>query len=123
MMNIVAGNLFSIIFKGKSTEALQTYLADLWNNGIWHIWWDITGGTMPYDSPLWYVRDLMVMCILSPIAYLYIKRLKSWGVGIFAILYLAGVNTGVVGLSMSAIVFFILGGAFLNQCCYNRKSM
>lgn len=30
--------------------------------------------------------------------------------GILAILYLAGVNTGVVGLSMSAIVFFILGG-------------
>ena len=65
---------------------------------------------MPYDSPLWYVRDLMIMCILSPIAYLYIKRLKSRGVGILAILYLAGVNTGVVGLSMSAIVFFILGG-------------
>ena len=123
MMNIVAGNLFSIIFRGKSTEALQTYFADLLNNGIWHIWWDITGGTMPYDSPLWYVRDLMIMCILSPIAYLYIKRLKSWGMGILAILYLAGVNTGVVGLSMSAIVFFILGGAFLNQCCYNRKSM
>ena len=112
MMNIVAGNLFSIIFRGKSTEALQTYFAELLNNGFWHIWWDITGGTMPYDSPLWYVRDLMIMCILSPIAYLYIKRLKSWGMGILAILYLAGVNTGVVGLSMSAIVFFILGGHF-----------
>ena len=30
----------------------------------------------PINYPLWYVRDLMILCILSPIIYLLIKYLK-----------------------------------------------
>ena len=71
---IVGGNLFSVFFKGKSFDALYSFFYDLWNEGIWHIWWDKTSGTMPFDSPLWYVRDLMIVVCLSPVIYWFIKR-------------------------------------------------
>ena len=112
MLNIVVGNIFSVVFRGKSTEALQTYFAGLWDNGMWHVWWDITAGTMPYDSPLWYVRDLMVMCVLSPLAYFFIKYTARYGAWTLVIFYVLGVNTGIVGLNMAAITFFMLGGHF-----------
>jgi len=112
MLNIVAGNVFSILFRGKSTEALQGYFADLWNQGIWHIWWDVTAGTMPYDSPLWYVRDLMVMSVLSPLAYVFIRYVGRYGVILLVLFYVLGCKTGIVGLDMAAVTFFILGGYF-----------
>lgn len=116
MLNIVAGNVFSIVFRGKSTEALQGYFADLWNQGVWHIWWDVTAGTMPYDSPLWYVRDLIVMCVLSPLVYVFARRFGLIGGTILTLLYVLGFNTGIVGLGMASITFFTLGGLLCGQC-------
>lgn len=72
---IIGGNLFSIIFRGKSFDALCSFFYGLWDDGLWHIWWDKTSGTMPFDSPLWYVRDLMIVVCLSPIIYWLIKRI------------------------------------------------
>lgn len=51
--------------------------------------WRIFEGTTPplyapVNFPLWYVRDLLVLIILSPIIYLFIKK-----IGIFAMLLLA----------------------------------
>ena len=111
--NIIGGNLFSILFRGKSFEALHTYLSDIWDIGIWRIWWNITAGTMPYDSPLWYVRDLMFMCILSPIIYIFAVTTKFVGWWIVIILWFVLPDTQVPGLSRTAIVFFSLG-AFSN---------
>ena len=112
MLNIIAGNAYSILFRGKSTAALQHYFSDLWSQGVYHIWWDITSGTFPYDSPLWYVRDLIVMCVLSPVVYLLIRKTSRYGVALLVLLYVLGVNTNIVGLSMTAITFFSLGAYF-----------
>ena len=71
---ITGGNLYSILFRGKSFEALKDFYSGLWNEGLYHIWWDKTSGTMPFDSPLWYIRDLMMVCVLSPLLYQAIKR-------------------------------------------------
>lgn len=115
MINIVAGNVYSIIFRGKSTEVLQEYFTGLWNGGVWRVWWNITSGTMPYDSPLWYVRDLMVMCLVSPLIYVFICRAALPCVVLLLAIFVYGVDTGVTGLSMAAIAFFVLGGVLLSQ--------
>lgn len=112
MLNIVAGNFYSIIFRGKSTEDLQSYFFDLWDKGVYSVWWNITSGTMPYDSPLWYMRDLMVMCVGSPVLYFIIRKIGRWGIVVLVLLYVLGVNTSITGLSMSAITFFTIGGYF-----------
>lgn len=35
--------------------------------------WNAHGG-LPFNNPLWFVRDLMVLCLLAPLIYFAIKR-------------------------------------------------
>lgn len=108
---VVVENLYSIILRGKSTNDMFSFLRGLWNGGIWHIWWDKTSGSYPFDSPLWYVRDLMILCILSPLFFAFIRKI-GW---------LFPLTTGVlclvplsfpVGFSSTGIFFFSLGSIF-----------
>lgn len=105
---VIAGNLYSIIFRGKSTNEMYSFLHGLWNDGIWHIWWDKTSGGMPFDSPLWYVRDLMILCILTPLFYIFIQKIGWLYTIIIGILYLAPISLP-VGFSSIGLFFFGLG--------------
>lgn len=105
---VFAGNLYSIIFRGKSTEALYSFFRQLWDDGIWHIWWDKTSGLMPFDSPLWYVRDLIILCIFSPIIYWIIHRIGWLFPIIVGALYLTPLSFP-VGFSSTGILFFSIG--------------
>lgn len=83
-------------------------------------------GHAPMDFPLWYVRDLMVCCILSPLYYIMIQRtgilLPITGV----LLWMFGVNIPIVGISSIAIAFFSLGAYFsiwnINLAKIGKKS-
>lgn len=111
VLMVVGGNVFSIVVRGKSTDALMDFLGGLWRDGLWHIWWDKVGGTMPFDSPLWYVRDLMAVCLLSPLLYLGWRWLR-WGlVVVLAAVFVSGVWSGFTGLSVSALLFFSFGAS------------
>lgn len=107
-----AGNLYSIIFKGKSFEALSEFICGLWKEGLWHMWWDKTGGTMPFDSPLWYVRDLIILCLLSPLGYHIIRKAGLIFISAVAIVYISGIWQGYTGLSLTGILFFSIGAEF-----------
>ena len=111
---VVAGNLYSIIFRHKSTSDLWEFLSGLWNDGLWHIWWDKTSGLMPFDSPLWYVRDLMILCVLSPVIYYAIRYLRWAAVCILAALFIAGIVFP-IGFSITGFLFFSIGALFSIQ--------
>lgn len=106
---ITGGNFYSILFRGKSFDALREFYIGLWDEGLYHIWWDKTSGTMPFDSPLWYVRDLMIVCILSPIIYIGIKRLGWIFPIIICLLHLSGIWPQANGFSSTAFCFFTIG--------------
>lgn len=107
---LIGGNLFSIVFRGKSTEDLMTFLTDLWNDGVWHLWWDKVNG-MPSDSPLWFLRDLIVMCVLAPVFYYFIKKGGKLAVVIWFLLYvfLPVSWAHLPGISITAVFFFNIG--------------
>lgn len=109
---ITGGNMYSIIFRGKSFDALKEFYIGLWDDGLYHIWWDKTSGTMPFDSPLWYVRDLIVISILSPIIYYGIKRFGWIFLSLLCLLYISGIYPNVNGLSSTTICFFTLGATY-----------
>lgn len=69
--------------------------------------------TAPANMPLWFLRDLMVVSLLTPIIYIIICKLGLWLMGLLTILYLSGVYAFIPGLSAYAIYFFTFG-AFLS---------
>ena len=71
--------------------------------------------TAPANMPLWFLRDLMVVSMLTPIIYILVRWLGYWLMGLLTILYLSGVCAFIPGLSAYAIYFFTFG-AFLSIC-------
>lgn len=69
--------------------------------------------TAPANMPLWFLRDLMVVSLLTPIIYILVRKLGYWLLGVLTVLYLSGVCAFIPGLSAYAVFFFTLG-AFLS---------
>ena len=69
--------------------------------------------TAPANMPLWFLRDLMIVSLLTPIIYILIRKLGYWLMGLLTILYLSGVYAFIPGLSAYAIYSFTFG-AFLS---------
>lgn len=88
--------------------SLQDFLMMFWSMSY------IKEGGMngPMDTPLWFIRDLMVMMLLSPLLYLLIKRLKILFPAFSLLLYVSGLWLGVPGFSSVALAFFTMGAFF-----------
>lgn len=69
--------------------------------------------TAPANMPLWFLRDLMVVSLLTPIIYILVRRLGYWLMAVLIVLYLSGVYAFIPGFSAYAVFFFTLG-AFLS---------
>lgn len=65
--------------------------------------------TAPANMPLWFLRDLMVVSLLTPLIYIGVRRLGLWLMGILAVFYLSGVYAFIPGLSAYSVFFFTLG--------------
>lgn len=72
--------------------------------------WDNSSG--PLNLPLYYLRDLMPMCLLSPLVFSYVKHLKHYGIVLLLLLYVGCMIPSTPGLRNTAIMFFTLGAYF-----------
>lgn len=61
---------------------------------------------------LWFVRDLIVCMLLSPIIWMIIKRLKMWSIVFFSIPYFCFIGIPIIGFGHSALFFFPMGAVF-----------
>jgi Acyltransferase family. len=66
----------------------------------------------PVNTPLWFIRDLIVMVILSPIVYILIKNFKIWYVSVLGICFIFFFWFRIPGFGISAFFFFSLGAYF-----------
>lgn len=108
------------LFRSEGVNGVHTFLAD---NGYWHLYWDsknlsegqtnwIGGGvlsTSPQLVPLWYLRDLMVVAICSPVLWFLFKKTKAYGLLLLTICYVSGVFVNISGFSAMAFLFFGAG--------------
>lgn len=71
-------------------------------------------GSSPMDGPLWFIRNLYIVMLISPIIYALIKRMKIWWLIPFLLLWILGFSIFKNGI-MIAFIFFSLG-AGLSIC-------
>ena len=98
----------------------------------WRIFWDYIGEagqqtdwfgqhhlmTAPLNMPLWFLRDLMVMALLAPVAYWSVRRLGFWllgvllrfagGIALKALSPLAARLLGMLLFGLLALLLFVL---------------
>ncbi len=66
----------------------------------------------PICVPFWYVRDLMMTVLLSPIIYYLTKHLRAVFVLFLGLLWTTNCWFLVTGINITALFFFTLGGYF-----------
>lgn len=111
-------------------EGMEGVLDFLGKNGYLHLYWDSrewnldrtnwigcnNSASSPYLTPLWFLRDLMIVVICSPILHYYFRKLKLFGLFLLFFCYISGVFIPIRGFSSMAFLFYGLGAYF----CINR---
>lgn len=81
-------------------------------------WWDVghtnilgwgTEMAGPVDIPLWYLRDLIVVTLFSPVLFLTIKSFGKWSIYILGVLYVFNIWLQIPGFSVRAFFFWTVG--------------
>lgn len=120
-------SLFPNIHKVQLDFSLSAVLEIFWNakEGIFimpaSVDEVVTNSTYPQDAPLWFVRDLMIVVLCTPILYRMLKHACHyfvWGLGILWFV-LAYWDLGHANQLLTAF-FFFSWGAYLSV---NKKDM
>lgn len=125
--------LLRSLFNNQYSFNLIEYVSSVdWLNLFWdHHYmpekvYNIFGWPIKYtftcDGPLWYMRDLIVLCVLTPLIYWYIKKTRLWGILLLSILYVFMIYPYIT-LQFKTIIFFIIGSYFAinNKPIYPQK--
>lgn len=122
LLSSVFPNAYKIELHFSLARIFNTFFANFRNEGIIVIPTteeivETHNHPFPIDVPLWYVRDLMVVILLSPIIFWMIKRLGKWFVaalGLFWYFYGAAMSPydGWTGLLSNALFFFSWGAYY-----------
>lgn len=71
--------------------------------------WNFSDG-YPISGALWFIRDLMVLCIIAPVIHLFVKKCRCIGVAALVAVYLASpVDYLFAGMRLQGLAFFTLG--------------
>ena len=76
---------------------LSDYFGDKWHNPLFIFW------TGPVNMSLWFIRDLIVACLVAPLIYLFVRYTRIWGVLALAAVWFF------VGKSPLYNLWFVLG--------------
>ena len=116
LWNIVA-SCFTIAFcRIKGLPSGLNFIRIFLNEGNPSTWMDVFGNThtlcYPLDIPLWYIRDLIVLCVCSPIIYLLVKHVPKLFMVVLFFFAITGYNLDIIGFNYNAFLFFSIGAYF-----------
>lgn len=92
------------VFSLLSLEVKEDGIFAVHNQSLYELFW-----VGPVNFPLWYLRDLICMSLLTPLFYYLFRFLRVYGVLIGIVLYLTTIEIHLPGLSMTAFMYFGLG--------------
>ena len=97
-------NVISLILNPSRLSGLSFFdiLLGFWGQGE---------GLFPWNGPLWFLRDLMIVQMLTPLIYITIKKTKYWFVGLLLFLLIVGVlpTETSLGFTIVSLVYFSIG--------------
>jgi len=112
LWNIIAACLVCISDAPMNLNFVSVFL----NDGNPSAWTDLLGKMhyfyFPLDKPLWYIRDLIILCIVSPMIFCCIKYVPRVFVVILLLLAVTGYNFDLVGINYNSLIFFSIGAYF-----------
>ena len=76
--------LFYWLAMHYTPSLVSGFFGDNWKNPIYVFW------TGPINLSLWFIRDLIIICVLSPLIWLLIRYCRWWGVLALGLLWLFG---------------------------------
>lgn len=103
--------LIPFLFSGDNRLVVDYTWRD-WVDAFWAK--DTSGGEIgaPIAYQLWFIRDLMVVMVLSPIVYGLVRYLRQYAVILLGMLWIMDWWFRLPGLSLTAFFFFSAGAFF-----------
>lgn len=111
--------LLTAIVKGLTPEYLAKFnginpLSLFWNYKLYDLHVENLLGHhiyewAPINVPLWFLRDLFIMSLLSPVVFLFVKKTRIYGVVFLALCFFTSIWPSLNGFRVSAVFLFILG--------------
>lgn len=118
----IAGKIAKMYYVGESWSFVTDFIAEtnwhfIWDINHWgdvdHPWlWWTTYTTGPIDLPLWFLRDLIVVTVLSPLIYWFVKTLKIGSIIILLAAYVLDFWVVWHGFRITAFFYYALGVYF-----------
>jgi peptidoglycan/LPS O-acetylase OafA/YrhL len=104
LLAYAAGYPQDINYKSITDYGLMDYLRLFWDRGSYD-----DGNFVPLLCPFWYIRNLLIMCLLSPIFYYVIRYAREFFLFIVAVWWMLTYHNAFIPQS---ILFFSIGAYF-----------
>ena len=100
LCSMFMGNSVMIVGKDLADYSLIDYMRAFWDRGVWD-----HGNGSPVLCPLWYIRNLMIMVILSPFIYYVIRYTRLLFPLVFGFLWINSHDSAYTLQSLTMLPF------------------
>ena len=94
----------------KVTPTFLHYIQGLWDTALWE-----DGAAFsrklpgyPVNMPLWFIRDLMILTVISPLIWLLLEKTRGWGI-LLMVAWWFPAHDKFFGFGADSLFFFSLG--------------
>lgn len=101
------------VVQGQVTPTIPHYLQGLWDTALWNegTSFSRTLPGYPVNMPLWFIRDLMILVLISPLIWFLIQNTRGWGILLMAAWWFPA-HDKFFGFGADSLFFFSLGALF-----------
>ena len=108
LFNLFAQSFMTSMLSGKNKLIIDYNVTD-WLNIFWN---HISNPGTPISPQFWFIRDLIIVVLFTPLIYYFIKYIKIYGIIFLGLLWTFDLWFDVIGFSIVSFFFFSFGAWF-----------